>query len=118
MNDLVAICAESTVEDPTLVPDLSTSQSATCPRRRTPQSVLGAALRARFSQNVRKLRVENGMTQLELASAAGVGRSFINQVERGRFSVNLETVGAISTALGVCPTILIQADEGERHAQD
>lgn len=62
--------------------------------------------------------MENGMTQLELASAAGVGRSFINQVERGRFSVNLETVGAISTALGVCPTILIQADEGERHAQD
>jgi transcriptional regulator with XRE-family HTH domain len=49
------------------------------------------------------------MTQLELASAAGVGRTFISQVERGHFSVTLETIGALASALGIPPTKLIQA---------
>jgi transcriptional regulator with XRE-family HTH domain len=48
------------------------------------------------------------MTQNQLASAAGLGRTFISQVEQGRFSVTLETIGALSTALGICPTMLIQ----------
>ena len=48
------------------------------------------------------------MTQRELAAAAGVGRTFVSQVERGHFSVTLETVGAISSALEVSPTLLIQ----------
>jgi len=100
-----ARCEQITVED------LPRSQLKTFSRRRTPQCALGAALRERFAHNVRQFRVESGMTQLELASAAGVGRTFINQVERGHFSVNLETVGAISAALGVCPTLLIQAAE-------
>ena len=47
------------------------------------------------------------MTQHELASAAGVGRTFISQVERGHFSVTLETIGAFSAALGISPTALI-----------
>ena len=48
------------------------------------------------------------MTQRELAAAAGVGRTFVSQVERGHFSVTLETIGAISSALEVSPTLLIQ----------
>lgn len=51
------------------------------------------------------------MTQIELASAAGLGRTFISQVEQGRFSVTLETIGALSTALGICPTVLMQMPE-------
>jgi len=78
-------------------------------RRRTPQSAIGAALRACFARNVRYFRRSKGMTQTELASAAGVGRCFISQIERQRFSVTLETVGAISAALGVCPTALIES---------
>jgi len=49
------------------------------------------------------------MTQNELASAAGLGRCFVSQIERGRFSATLETVGALSAALGICPTLLIRA---------
>lgn len=71
--------------------------------------MLGTALRAQFARNVRHFRRKRGMTQRELAAAAGVGRTFVSQVERGHFSVTLETIGAISSALEVSPTLLIQA---------
>jgi DNA-binding XRE family transcriptional regulator len=77
-------------------------------RRRAPQSPAGSALRHRFARNVRHFRTTRGMTQNQLASAAGLGRTFISQVEQGRFSVTLETIGALSTALGICPTMLMQ----------
>jgi len=77
-------------------------------KRRAPQSALGSALREQFARNVRHFRTKRGMTQLELASAAGVGRSFISQVERGHFSVTLETVGALAGALRISPTELIK----------
>jgi transcriptional regulator with XRE-family HTH domain len=77
-------------------------------RRRAPQTAAGAALRHRFARNVRHFRTRKGMTQNQLAAAAGLGRTFISQVEQGRFSVTLETIGALSSALGICPTLLIQ----------
>ena len=49
------------------------------------------------------------MTQHDLAIAAGLGRSFISQLESGRFSATLETVGALSAALGIAPAQLIRA---------
>jgi transcriptional regulator with XRE-family HTH domain len=51
------------------------------------------------------------MTQRELAAAAGVGRTFVSQVERGHFSVTLETIGAISSALQISPVLLIEASD-------
>jgi transcriptional regulator with XRE-family HTH domain len=80
-------------------------------KRRAPQSELGAALRHRFARNVRRFRTNKGMTQDELAVAAGLGRSFVSQVERGRFSVTLETIAALSGALQICPTMLIRSAE-------
>jgi len=78
-------------------------------KRRAPQSELGMALRRAFARNVRQFRRQKGMTQNELACAAGLGRCFVSQIERGRFSATLETVGALSAALGICPTLLIRA---------
>jgi transcriptional regulator with XRE-family HTH domain len=78
-------------------------------KRRAPQSELGMALRRAFARNVRQFRRQKGMTQNELASAAGIGRCFVSQIERGRFSATLETIGALSAALGICPTLLIRA---------
>jgi len=67
------------------------------------------ALRRAFARNVRQFRRQKGMTQNELATAAGLGRCFVSQIERGRFSATLETVAALSAALGICPTLLIRA---------
>ena len=79
-------------------------------RRRTPQSALGDLLRAQCSANVRELRKRRGLTQSQLAAASGLGRAFINQVERGHCSVTLETIGAVATALGVRPAALVSKD--------
>jgi DNA-binding XRE family transcriptional regulator len=79
----------------------------TAGRRRTPDTAVGNALRQRFALNVRALRQSKGLTQANLAVAAGVGRSFVSQMERGRFSVTLETLGAIAQALDVSPWALL-----------
>lgn len=79
------------------------------PKRRAPQSDMGIALRERFAQNVRRLRRERGMTQEQLARAADIGRTFISRIETGRFSVTLETVGALAKALRTSPAELIES---------
>src|SRR5690242_4536723 len=79
------------------------------PKRRTPQSDLGTALRNEFGRNVRYFRQLRGMTQHDLAIAAGLGRSFISLLESGRFSATLETIGALSTALRIAPAQLIRS---------
>jgi transcriptional regulator with XRE-family HTH domain len=55
--------------------------------------------------------MERGWTQADLAKLSGLGRSFISQIERGHFSVTLETIGALCTALGIAPATLIQSVE-------
>ena len=92
-------------------------------RKRLPQSALGGVLRERFARNVRDIRKHLGITQDKLANAAGLGRVFINQVERGHSSVTLETVAAIATALGVRPAALISSqpygpDDGSEAQQE
>lgn len=89
-------------------PDIEGRSAPDSLKRRAPQSALGIALREQFARNVRHFRTKRGMTQLELANAAGMGRSFISQVERGHFSVTLETIAAIAGALGIPPTKLIK----------
>ena len=78
-------------------------------RKRAPDSDAGKALRAQFARNVRQLRTQRGMTQFELAQSAGLGRSFVSQLESGHFSATLETVAALARALGVTPSLLVSA---------
>lgn len=54
-----------------------------------------------ISESVRTRRTENGWSQLELASRAGLDRKTVNRIENGRFSPSVETLLAVSTALGV-----------------
>jgi transcriptional regulator with XRE-family HTH domain len=76
-------------------------------RRRPPRTDLGCALRIRFARNVRSLRHAKGLTQAELAEAAGLGRPFLSRIENGHFSVTLETLGALAQALGTGPSTLL-----------
>ena len=84
-----------------------TSVAPAAARRRAPQTALGDALRASFARNVRQIRQERGMTQEQLAKAAQINRSFVIRIEKGHFSVTLETVGAIAKALETPPETLI-----------
>lgn len=54
------------------------------------------------AQNVRKLRADKGLTQTQLAEAAGLHRNTIAQLETLRMeSIRLETLDSIARVLGV-----------------
>ena len=54
-----------------------------------PQAVYEGPLATRFGHRLRALRLARGMTQLEVAVAFGIDRTFLSDLERGRKSVSL-----------------------------
>jgi transcriptional regulator with XRE-family HTH domain len=60
-----------------------------------------------ISESVRTYRSEQGWSQLELANRAGLDRKTVNRIENGRFSPSVETLLAVSTALGVSVNTLL-----------
>ena len=54
-----------------------------------------------MGKRVRKQRQLIGLTQQELAERIGVSTSFVGHVERGTRKASLETLVALSNALGV-----------------
>ena len=60
-----------------------------------------------FGQRIRQYRSQRGMTQQQLAEAAGLDRKTVSRVENARFSPTLANVFALAAALGVTVTDLI-----------
>ena len=54
-----------------------------------------------FSQNVRKYRLQKGMSQEELADKANRHRTYISAVECERRSIALENIQRIADALEI-----------------
>jgi len=54
-----------------------------------------------IGQAVRTVRKEMGLTQPELAAAAGVGLRFLVELERGKPTVRLDRTVAVLDALGL-----------------
>lgn len=71
-------------------------------------------LPAIFARRVRQLREAAGLTQEAFATKAGLHRTHVSLIERGRRSVRLETIQLISVALGVQPEALFQAPPSDR----
>lgn len=59
-----------------------------------------------FSANLKLMRLRLSLSQEELASSAGVDRSYLSQVECGVKSPTLRFISKISTALGCSPQTL------------
>lgn len=53
-----------------------------------------------FAKKMRTLRIEKGITQLELAEEAGLDLTTINELEHGRREPKLGTIIAIQKVLG------------------
>lgn len=51
--------------------------------------------------HIKGLRKEKKMTQIELAAAAEISRSYLADVEAGRYNPSLETLSKLAQALGV-----------------
>jgi transcriptional regulator with XRE-family HTH domain len=56
--------------------------------------------------NVRRLRVERGWTQVELAKAAGLKERYVQILETGAANPTVKVLIDVAAALGVAPTDL------------
>ncbi|MDR1029604.1 MAG: helix-turn-helix domain-containing protein [Treponema sp.] len=56
-------------------------------------------LREKFSNNVRKFRTKQRLSQEELAEKAGLHRTYIGSVERGERNITIAVMEKISIAL-------------------
>ncbi|RWM94038.1 MAG: XRE family transcriptional regulator [Mesorhizobium sp.] len=57
--------------------------------------------------NLRKLRVERGLSQERLALAADIDRAYVGRIERGSENVTTDTLAALAEALAVAPAALL-----------
>lgn len=63
-----------------------------------------------LGQNVRRLRIECGLSQEELAFRAGMKRSYLSDLERGTRNPTVRALGRLADALSVTPHTLIRED--------
>ena len=60
-----------------------------------------------FAQNLRLFRAKAGLSQEELASRAGLHRTYVGAVERGERNISLRNIEGLANALGVEPNELL-----------
>ena len=64
-----------------------------------------------IGERIKKIRLEKGMTQKEVAEKCGLFDSAIRRYESGRQNPKIETVEKIANALGVNPMLLVYGEE-------
>ena len=69
------------------------------------------ALQRLVGRNLRKLRLENGMSQDKYAAVLGFARSYMGDVERGVRNLTLQSVEDLAHRAGVSPHTLLKPDE-------
>ncbi|MFM0185574.1 helix-turn-helix transcriptional regulator [Paraburkholderia nemoris] len=69
------------------------------------------ATRERVATNLKLFRGKQSMSQEALADRAGLHRTQISLIERGRASVTLDTLVALASALGVTEVDLLTAHD-------
>lgn len=62
----------------------------------------------KFGQKVKAERNKQGLSQEELASKAGVHRTYIGMIERAEKNITLKNIEKISHALGVSIAALLE----------
>ena len=58
-------------------------------------------IRVRFGRRLREIRQERGLSQEELAFRAGVHRTYVSSVERGKRNVGLVNIERLAQALDI-----------------
>jgi hypothetical protein len=65
------------------------------------RNYLSVDITTRFGERLRKLRVSQNMTQLQMSICFGIDRSYISDVERGRKSISLPTLEVIALGFNI-----------------
>lgn len=61
-----------------------------------------------FGNNVRRIRMEKGLTIESLATDVGLSYSYVGEMQRGKRNPTLKVVERIARALDVTPTELLK----------
>jgi transcriptional regulator with XRE-family HTH domain len=67
-----------------------------------------------FGDAVRRLRKRTEPSQEKFAARAGISRTYMSEIERGITNVSLDTIGRISTGLGMSLSELFHEVDAER----
>lgn len=68
-----------------------------------------------FGEKVKELRIESGLTQVELGKSSGVDTRTIQRIEGGEFAVGLHIVFALAKAFKMKPyELLLHIDITEK----
>ena len=71
-----------------------------------------------FGGNIRKYRVEAGLSQEAFAEKCGLHRTYISAIECYRRSISLENVQRIANALEIEPYILFMEDRDDLYSKE
>ncbi|MDC9603136.1 MULTISPECIES: helix-turn-helix transcriptional regulator [Gammaproteobacteria] len=64
-------------------------------------------IRVEFGKNLRSIRRTRGLSQEQLAYSAGIDRSYLGKVERGKVNLTIEKLYTLAETLGCSPKDLI-----------
>ncbi len=71
-----------------------------------------------FGNRIRQLREQKGLSQEQLSINAGLHRTHISLIERGKRQIRLDTILVLAGALGAHPSLLFLLDESSKgHSQ-
>lgn len=73
-------------------------------------------LEVAIARNVRRLRIERGVSVAEMASQVGISKAMLSKVENAQTSCSLSTVAALARGLDVPVSTLIRGADTERPA--
>ena len=68
-------------------------------------------MRLLVGRNLKRIRVERGLTHEELAERSGFSQQYISDMERGRRNPTIVSLWELAQAIGVTPVDLISPDD-------
>lgn len=60
-----------------------------------------------LAESIFQMRTKQGLSQLDLATKAGIDRKTVNRIECGHFSPSLDTLVRLSAVLAIKPAKLL-----------
>tara|TARA_Y100000389_G_C16965282_1_gene273055 strand:- start:232 stop:441 length:210 start_codon:yes stop_codon:yes gene_type:complete len=62
----------------------------------------------KFGENMKKIRLEKGMSQGDICRSLGLDRAYISNVENGKQNLTISTMEKVAKALGVTIDTLLK----------
>ncbi|BCV22110.1 helix-turn-helix domain-containing protein [Moorella sp. Hama-1] len=106
----ISVSYLSEIERGNVYPAIDTLKKITAALEVPLSSVIGTG--GSLGHKLRLAREERGLTQAELARAAGVSAGLIGQIEQGKVQPSLKTLEKVGSVLDISPCYFIAEDAG------